>query len=564
MISPEMRDTRRFLIGAALVLTVWLSATFLWHVTFATGKTLPQMLFLGQDFPVLLFAISALALGTHMGGASKYLLPWPAGWSIPLAILVMATLAWTGHYIVFQDYWISRDEEMAVFASTYLRHGQLGILIPQEWTDYRRALVPEFFNPYGANQFWTAAYLPVNSAILALFSLLGDAHLAPPVLLAIGLFALWRVALRLLPDRMDAVWVIMLAAFSSAQLFVTAMTPYAMTGHFAFNMIWLALFLRGDWHGHLGAALILILAGGLHQWHFPPLFVAPFLFWMVLQRRWAVFVLHAVALLALVIIWAKLYPALLYDMLGPPADLRPAAGVADKVGSLVSRLDKWQPLINISRFMAWNNILLIPLAVLAVVAMGWRKALSGHSIVLPLALGCTGSCALALYQGYGWGFRYMHGFIGPFALLAGFGWIRLAELRPNINFRPIWLSVIIAAISSAFLMIQAHALVDPYAKSYRLIRNSGADIVLVDTRGGMFVTDLVRMHDGRLEAPLVMNLALVPENRLVEICKGRDIGILDASAFIRLGVPRARVRGGQSVQDKRDMLAQLKCGRLLG
>ena len=131
------------------------------------------------------------------------------------------------------------------FAAAYMREGLFARPIPIEWEPYRRAIMPEFFSPFGAADYWTAAYLPVNSAIQALFWQLGDPNLAGPVLLMTGLIALWRVALRLMPDRPDAVWVTLLLGLSSSQLWVTAMTPYAMTGHFALNLVWLALVLLG-------------------------------------------------------------------------------------------------------------------------------------------------------------------------------------------------------------------------------------------------------------------------------------------------------------------------------
>src|SRR3546814_5531456 len=137
------------------------------------------------------------------------------------------------------------------------------------------------------------------------------------------------------------------------------MTPYAMTGHFALNMVWLALVLRGGAVGHLGAGVVALAAAGLHQWHFPPIFIAPFILWMLLGRRWRVAIFHMLVLAVVVIVWAKLWPAFLTHALGQATDVRPSAGVADKVGSLFERLgDRWQPLVNLSRFAAWNNILM--------------------------------------------------------------------------------------------------------------------------------------------------------------------------------------------------------------
>ena len=91
------------------------------------------------------------------------------------------------------------------------------------------------------------------------------------------------------------------------------MTPYAMTGHFALNMVWLALVLRGGAIGHGSAALVALVAAGLHQWHFPPIFIAPFILWMLLARRWSVAAFHTVTLVAIIILWAKIWPAFLLD-----------------------------------------------------------------------------------------------------------------------------------------------------------------------------------------------------------------------------------------------------------
>src|SRR3546814_1383480 len=83
--------------------------------------------------------------------------------------------------------------------------------------------------------------------------------------LAVGFGALWHIARKLFPGRPDAVLVTLLLAFSSTQLLVMSMTAYAMTAHFALNMVWLALFLRNDWKGHFGAAVVAFLAIGLQD-----------------------------------------------------------------------------------------------------------------------------------------------------------------------------------------------------------------------------------------------------------------------------------------------------------
>lgn len=531
-------DARRLFLAGAIGLALWLGATFLWHVTYRQGISLAVILLLDQDFPALLGSLLLLALVAPWAEGKGFALPRPTARIVVPLIVLMGLAAWAGHYALFQDYAISRDEEVARFAAAYMREGLFARPIPVEWEPYRRAIMPEFFSPFGAADYWTAAYLPVNSAIQALFWQLGDPNLAGPALLMAGLFALWRVAVRLMPDRPDAVWVTVLLGCSSSQLWITAMTPYAMTGHFALNMVWLALMLRGGVIGHASAGLVALIAAGLHQWHFPPIFIAPFILWMLLARRWTVAAFHALTLVAIVILWAKLWPGFLLHALGAPADIRPSAGVADKVGSLFERLgDRWQPLVNISRYVAWNNILMVPLAALGIAAMDKRAMIRGQEIALPLALGCLAGCALALAQGYGWGFRYAHGFIGPFCLLAGLGW---ARFRPKDAMRPLMIGLAITALSSAYLVWRTHAFVAPYAASHRLIDSSEADVVLVDPRGGLYVTDLVRGRDGVPGRPMVMNLGMLTIDQLDALCRSYVVELFERADFRPLGVPLAR------------------------
>jgi hypothetical protein len=540
---PRLVSARGLFLGGAIGLALWLGLTFVWHVTWRQGISLPVILFLDQDFPILLGALFLLTLAVPFADGRAFGLPLPRARIVIPFILLLCLAAWAGHYLLFQDYAISRDEEVARIAAAYMREGMLSRPIPPEWEPYRRAIMPEFFSPFGAADYWTAAYLPVNSALQAFFWRLGDPNATGPALLMIGLIALWRVALRLMPDRPDAVWVSLLLAFSSTQLWVTAMTPYAMTGHFALNMVWLALVLWNRPIGHVAAGAVAIAAAGLHQWHFPPIFIGPFILWMLLGRKWGQAAFHAAMLVLIVIVWAKLWPHYLADTLGPAMDVRPSAGVADKVGSLFGRLgEKWQPLVNLTRYVAWNDILMVPLAALGIAAMRWRAMVRGQEIALPLALGCLAGCALSLAQGYGWGFRYAHGFIGPFCLLAGLGW---ARCRPKDSLRPLYVGLLITGLTSAWLVWRTHEFVAPYAASHRMIDASNADVVLVDPRGGLFVTDLVRGRDGVPGKPMVMNLGMLTLTQVDELCGNYVVELFDRSGFRPLGVPLARWRLGR-------------------
>src|SRR3546814_13855674 len=131
------------------------------------------------------------------------------------------------------------------------------------------------------------------------------------------------------------------------------------------------------------------------------------------------------------------------------------------------------------------------------------------SILLPLTITCILGLLLLVYQGHGWGYRYLHGLIGAFCLLGGFGWMRLSRPEKPLSLSPIWLSVGFAVLASAFLIVKAHDFVQPYARAYHKATSIDADIVLVATRGGVFLEALVRVADGVLSRPIVMDRGFV-------------------------------------------------------
>src|SRR5262249_54981748 len=149
--------------------------------------------------------------------------------------------------------------------------GQLFAPVPSEWRPDLRALQTDFlFKPSG-NTAWTAGYLPVNAALLALASRVGAQSLLGPLWAAITVIATCGVGPRLWPDRPDRALVATVLLSTSAHFLFTAMTTYAMSAHLALDMVWLWLFLRPGRLTALGAVAVGFLATGLHQVVFHPL-----------------------------------------------------------------------------------------------------------------------------------------------------------------------------------------------------------------------------------------------------------------------------------------------------
>ncbi len=560
------------LLGALLVGGLGYAA-WAWHIADKPARALAPYFFARQDMGVLTAYAAALALMALWAWTLRGRSAGPqrrAGSRAPfivLGILAAVLLARLGRDLVFHGYSPSRDEVMMELAGAYLAQGRIGWPIPPDWLAFKTALMPEFYSPYGADTHWTAIYLPVHAAIRALFLRLGDADLAAPVTLAVGLLALWQISRRLMPDRPDAQAVTMVMALSSAQLVATAMTPYAMTSHFAFDMLWLGLVLRGGRLGHGLAALVALLAAGLHQWHFPLLFIGPFILWLLARRNWRAALFHGLVALAMMVLWARLWPMLLIQEVGPPppSDIHRTNGILDKLESLFGRLDTWQPLLNNARLVAWNNLLLLPLALLSCFAVRWRDMLRRPSVVLPLALAVALGMGFALYQGYGWGFRYMHGQVGALCLLAGLGWSAVTRPTDRAAGRLLAAGTLVSLLAGVWLLVDTERYVRGYARTMAAIRAAPADVVLVDIRGGYYMSDLARFDEGRLGRPTVMALHMLTLAQLDRLCATRRVAIADSSLFRPLGVhPVPPVfRGSGQIELRRAHLRARGCGTVL-
>ncbi|MCW2390362.1 hypothetical protein M2336_002132 [Sphingobium sp. B1D7B] len=564
------------LVAGGLLPLVLSWGTWMWHLRGQSGRSISEYLFARQDMWMLdaqafglLIAGFLVGLRVQRGG-----LPAQRGGGrvftgsalVPVGIIVVVLLGWLGRTWVFHGYSVSRDEVMVELTAGALAHGMIGWPIPEAWNAVRHAMQPEFYSPYGSDTHWTSIYLPVHAAIRSLFQRVGLADLAAPLTLGAGLVALWHITRHLNPDRRDAALVTMVMALTSAQLLVTAMTPYAMTSHFAFNMIWLALVLRGGTLGHGLAALVAVLAAGLHQWHFPLLFIAPFILWMAANRRWGPALFHICVALALMVIWARLWPMALAELVGPapPSDVHRTNSIVDKLISLFGRLDDLQPLLNISRLIAWNNLLLLPLAGLAVLGVRWRSVWRDVPVTVPLLLGVIAGLCLALYQGYGWGFRYMHGQIGALCLLAGLGWRAVVPRDARYGRALLVAGALFALMGTLWQARDTEHYVRGYAKTMAAIRASDADVVLVDIRGGYFMTDLVRFGaDGAPGKPAVMALQMLKATDLAALCARYDVAVMDFRQFQPLGVyPLSPIfKGDDGIVARRAHLARMGCDR---
>ena len=402
-----------------------------------------------QDQWLLLAAVLLLVLCFWQLRAQERPLTadWRSAWAVGAT---MAVAAFAGHYLILQGYDLSRDEQMATFDSVVFAQGRLVAPLTGIWRDHTEALNTMFMYPTGKAAAWISAYLPLNAALRALFGLLGDTALTGPAMVLIGALALWGCVRRIWPDDGQAAAVALLLYLGSGQILFNGMTAYAMPAHLALNLCWLWCFLRRTILSDAAALAVGFVAVGLHQPIMHPMFATPILFLLVLERDWRRAGLYLFGYAAIGAFWAwwpnAMWPLVEADVLAPKSDgidylsrlaMTIAQGDGIRVANMVS---------NILRFFAWQHLLLLPLVALGVALV--RRNRLACALAGGIALTTAVMFIILPYQGHGFGYRYLHGLIGNFILLAVYGWTSLGAAQA------FWRGLLLRTTAVALILIQ--------------------------------------------------------------------------------------------------------------
>jgi hypothetical protein len=488
------------------------------------GERLTGTLAFKQDVYVapLQLVILLLVRRWAVGEAKAGLWPsrptlWIAG-SIALIVLV----GWAGHYVVFDGYDLSRDEQMASFDTAIFRHGQLFAPIPAAWRPIADALNLTFILPIGAREFWVSAYLPVHSAWRAALSYVADPALASPLMAALGGYCIWRISRLLWPASAATQLVCVLLYAGSSQVLVTAMTAYSMSMHLALNMLWLWLFLLDRRQTHAAAMIVGWFAIGIHQPVFHALFVLPFLFLLLGQKRWKLLAAYCLAYALIGAFWLS-WPIWISSHGTAAALSINGTGGIDFVKRLSTVLASssynawWIMAANLLRFVCWQHPLLVPLAILGIWANFRQQPLCralAISFVLPILL----TSVLLPWQGYGWGYRYVHPVLGCLILLGGYGWQTLETQRVDLRQVMVRTSAFATFIIFPIYAATAHRIASPFVQLHREMIAIPADILIVDTGAAPYADDLVLNRPDLSNRPKMLLAASLKPQDLETVC----------------------------------------------
>lgn len=468
-------------------------------------------------------------------------------------------IAYACSNFIFHHYAVSRDEQSAEFAATYLSIGHPGWPIPTKLLDLALAMIP--IHTTIRPDMWTSNYLPVNALIRAGTGLLtGDQWLASPILLMIGIVALGSSARRIWPDRPYGATVAVVMAVSSSQIVMTAATPFAMTGHFALNAVWIACFLRGGQLGHAGALGTGLLATGLHQTHFHITFVLCFVLWLATEHRWRLALLYASACVLYWMVWRSLYPAWMDIETGRAVAIQATAPY--DASSIFSRLGQLQPGESLARFLAWQNLLLLPLAMTG--AVDAFKTKERPRVLIACSIACASGLAMMIQQDHGFGYRYIHHLLPCFCLLAAGGWLAIEKkLGQRLPATVLTASVAFAAlVTFPIASWRTLTAITPYRDAYRAARSAKADYLLVDPRAGAYLQDIVRFERDD-QMPVILDLGYVPASALTRICRNSHVMVFGDRQARHFGIPvdPYRVANHVQVAERADQLIRLGCGK---
>jgi SAM-dependent methyltransferase len=487
---------------------------------------------------------------------------WAAGALVFLAALI-------GARVVYQHYPLSLDEFWATFDARIFAHGRVLAEIPAQWRPFAAALQPQWRMEIAGDSHWASTYLPMNAALRAAFGLLGSQDLAGAFWSGLSVVAVFFIGRRLWPARPDAALVGALLLATSAQLLFAGMSAYAMPAHLALNLVWLWLVLRRTRASHAAAAAAAFVATGLHQMIFHPLFAAPFVldFWRA--RRWGAAVFHTVAYLVICLFWMVYWTVMLKSQ-GLAMVSQTGLGAVHVVYEAIHLVRHIKPNTvgmmaeNGLRFIAWQNPLAVGLGVVGGVLAVRAREPVGVCLAAGVVLTTAAMMLLLAFQGEGWGYRYLHGFLGSLCLLAGSAWARLTpQTWPP---RRAWatltaLTVFSLVVAMPIRAVQAFALIHPFAQAHAAIERAPADVVIVDPSGVWYGRDEVRNDPFLSQGPKVLSADMLTPAQAEALCARYRVAVFD-----RQDAPFAGVRTFDQPEDVhigqvRAAMAARSCGR---
>jgi hypothetical protein len=391
------------------------------------------VLFAVNDYPGTELAL--LILGGALLG-SRYLparriVQWAGDQPLVIGAITALLLA-LGSVAIYHNHPLSMDEYAAYFQSRAFAAGRLHGRFPVPLMDW---LIPPGFQDYFLNVSRATgsvaeAYWPGFALLLTPFTWAGVPWLCNPVITALTLLVIHRLALELFDDR-EAAGFALLLTLASPVIFADGISYYSMPAHLLANSVFALLLVRPTPLRAAAAGIVGSVALALHNPVPHLLFAAPWLAWIATRqsgkRLLAPLIAGYLPLCALLGLgWFVFSGHLVREGLVSPTT--PVALVNRLQGllrifSLPDARVVLARLIGIAKIWVWAVPGLMILAVAG--AVRWRRDVLCLLLTASALLTLLGFFLVPVDQGHGWGYRYFHS-----------AWVALPLLATAALFRP--------------------------------------------------------------------------------------------------------------------------------
>ena len=409
----------RFLFLGTAVLTAaiaWWSKDF--GSTHAASRLTPPFvqLFTLFDYPASVWALLMVVAAAFVPQKYSFrpLLLWIADhtWLIAGVVCVVLCICTRVFYLDFHP---TQDETAPYFQSRIFAAGHLAGQVPPGLIDQ---LVPRVFQWHFYPVSHTTgriaeSYWPAFALLLTPFTFLGIPWACNPVISALTLPVMHRLALRLFADRETAGLVVLLT-LGSPVFFADGISFYSMSAHLLANSVFALLLLDPTPRRALAAGVVGSIALTLHNPVPHMLFAIP---WMLAIARSPGAAKRMGCLLAgylplgvlLGVGWVVFVGGIAHDDAATTVGTVTADGPLTSLAAIFSFPDssillaRW---IGVVKVWVWA----VPGAVLLAVVGAWKWRHNPYCRVLTASALVTllGYVLVPVDQGHGWGYRYFH------------------------------------------------------------------------------------------------------------------------------------------------------------
>ena len=399
------------------------------------------VLFAYYDYPGTVCALLIL-VGALFG--SRYLpalriVQWAGDQPLIIAVITALLLS-LGTLVIYHNHPLTMDEYAAYFQSRAFAAGQLHGRFPAPLLDW---LIPPGFQDYFLNVSRTTGsvaetYWPGFALLLAPFTWAGVPWLCNPVISALTLLVIHRLALELFDER-EAAGFALLLTIASPVIFANGISYYSMPAHLLANSVFALLLVRPTPLRAAVAGVVGSLALVLHNPVPHMLFAAPWLVWVATRqggmRLLAALIAGYLPLCVLLGLgWFLFSGHLLRE--GLVSATAPVAA-SHRLQRMIEIFSVPDATIALARLigMAKTWVWAVPgLMILAAAgAVRWRQDVLCRLLTASALLTLVGYFFVPVSQGHGWGYRYFHSAWMALPLLATAALFRSARTSREAN-----------------------------------------------------------------------------------------------------------------------------------